>query len=179
MAIGERDWAFVTEADRAELLREGVVVVQDDVDRKRRRVDVTAYVEEWALEAVGRRYGPDVEISYLGQMPRVIKPLRCVAYMEREPGRLQVRFVIGMEQHVDEIVFAEDDGAVVIYGTVCTPANWDVGERYEGPWHIYLDRPLGDREVIDGVTGKVVPYRNVWAEIEEEYGSAHSDAEVG
>lgn len=170
MTTSEREWAFVTESDRAAILREGVVIVDDGIERNRRWVGATAYNEEWIYEVIGRHFGPDVDPEIYGDMPRQIKPLRCVGYMEREPGRLQVRFVIGSEQHVDEIVFAEDDDAVVVYGTVCSPANLEVGERYEGPWHIYLERPLGDRRVIDGVTGKDVPYRNVWAEIEEQTG---------
>ena len=36
----------------------------------------------------------------------------------------------------------------------------------EGPVHVYLESPLDGRPVIDGVTGKCVPYRNVSAEIE-------------
>jgi hypothetical protein len=178
MADDEKKWTFVTEDDRAALLRQGVVIVADGIERKRRWVGATAYNEQWICEVVGRHFGPDVDPEIYGDMPRQIKPLRCVGHMEREPGRLQVRFVIGMEQHVDEIVFAEDDEAVVIYGTVCTPATHEVGERYEGPWHIYLDRPLGDRRVIDGVTGEDVPYRNVWAEIEDEYGLG-GDAAAG
>jgi len=30
---------------------------------------------------------------------------------------------------------------------------------------VYLDRPLGDRVVIDGVTGSPVPYKNIYAEL--------------
>jgi hypothetical protein len=37
------------------------------------------------------------------------------------------------------------------------------GPRYEAPVHVSLDRPLGDRAVIDGVTGEAVPYKNVYA----------------
>lgn len=169
MTTSEREWNFVTEEDRAAVLREGVVIVTDGIERGRRWVGATAYNEEWIYEVIGRRFGPDVDPEIYGDMPRQIRPLRCVGHIEREPGRLQVRFVIGTEQHVDEIVFAEDDEAVVIYGTVCAPATHELGERYEGPWHVYLDRPLGNRRVIDGVTGQDVAYRNVWAEIEEAY----------
>ena len=38
----------------------------------------------------------------------------------------------------------------------------------EIPYHVYLDAPLGDRTVIDGMTGAAVPYKNVWAEISRE-----------
>ena len=38
----------------------------------------------------------------------------------------------------------------------------------EGPFHVYLDAPLGDRKVIDGSTGDAVPYKSIWAEIEAE-----------
>jgi hypothetical protein len=33
---------------------------------------------------------------------------------------------------------------------------------------IYLERPLGDRVVVDGYCGSVVPYRNVYLERDRE-----------
>jgi hypothetical protein len=34
---------------------------------------------------------------------------------------------------------------------------------------VYLDQPLADRVVIDGVTGSPVPYRNIYAELRDEW----------
>lgn len=124
---------------------------------------MTGIGAERVREAVARRLGHEVEVEILGELPRCIRPRSCVGYLEREPGRLQLRFVLSGEEHVDEILVAEDDEAVVVLATVCTPVGGDGGERWEGPWHVYLDRPLGNREVIDGRNGSAVPYRNVYA----------------
>ena len=85
--------------------------------------------------------------------------------MEREERRLQLRFVLHGDEHVDDIVIAEDDACVVVYGIVCTTVAGTARDAYEGPWHVYLDRPLGDRMVIDGVTGSPVRFKNVFAEL--------------
>ena len=86
--------------------------------------------------------------------------------MEREAGRLQVRFELRGKEHVEDIVVAEEEGAVVVFGTVCTALEGAEGDRCEVPCHVYLKEPLGDRTVIDGTTGEVVPYKNVYAEME-------------
>jgi hypothetical protein len=39
-------------------------------------------------------------------LPRCIWTRRYVGYMENEPGRLQLRFVLSGDEHVDEIVVA-------------------------------------------------------------------------
>jgi hypothetical protein len=44
------------------------------------------------------------------------------------------------------------------------------GEVIEGPWHVYLERPLTGRAVVDALSGREVPYRNVLAELAEEFG---------
>jgi hypothetical protein len=85
--------------------------------------------------------------------------------MAREEGRLQLRFVLRDDEHLDDIVVAEDDECVVVYGIVCASVAGSGGDAYEGPWHVHLDRPLGDRGVIDGVTGSPVPYKNVFADL--------------
>jgi hypothetical protein len=152
---------LVNAADRAALLREGIVLLEESSSRGCRRIGVTGAGTERVCEAVARRLGHEVEVEVLGELPRCIRPRRCVGYMEREPGRLQLRFVLSADEHVDEILVAEDDESVVVYATVCTPTGGDSGERWEGPWHVYLDRPLGDRVVIDGRDGSSVRYRNV------------------
>ena len=40
----------------------------------------------------------------------------------------------------------------------------------EGPFHLYLEEPLGERKVIEALSGRALPYRNVLAEVAEEYG---------
>jgi hypothetical protein len=158
----------VTAADRVALLRDGVAVLETDHAPGSLRVGVVGVGEERVREAVAQRLGDAVEVDVLGPVPRRIWPRRCVGYMEREPGRLQVRYVVRGDEHVDDILVAEDDSAVVVFATVCTSVAGEEGELMEGPWHVYLDQPLGDRTVIDGTCGRVVPYKNVWAEIEAE-----------
>ena len=94
-----------------------------------------------------------------------------VAYREREPGRLQLRFALDAEEHMHEIVVDEDDDDVVeVFATVCGPVSGPSGEVIEGPWHVYLERPLAGRSVVDALSGREVPYRNVLAELAEEFG---------
>ena len=54
---------------------------------------------------------------------------------------------------MDEIHVAEDDDIVAVLVTVCTSVAGALGERCDVPHHIHLERPLGARKVIDGVTG--------------------------
>jgi hypothetical protein len=153
---------LVDGAARAALLRQGIVVLEEDSSRGCRRVGVTGVGTERVCEAVSHRLGHGVEVEVLGELPRRIRPRRCVGYLEREPGRLQLRFVLSADEHMDEILVAEDEEGVIVLATVCTPAGGDPGERWEGPWHVYLDRPLEDRAVIDGCNGSAVPYQNVY-----------------
>jgi hypothetical protein len=66
-------------------------------------------------------------------MPRELRPRCCVGYMEREAGRLQLRFVLRGDEHVDDIVVAEDDESVVVVATVCTSVSGEAGQEWEGP----------------------------------------------
>jgi hypothetical protein len=59
---------------------------------------------------------------------------------------------------------------VVVAAMVCTPAAAESGNDIECPYHVYLDRPLGDRIVIDGFDGEPVPYKNVYVELKARYG---------
>lgn len=96
--------------------------------------------------------------------------------MEREPGRLQLRLVLYPGEHVCEIEIEEGEEAVVGFATVCGPVDAEEGPLAEVPCHVYLELPLGERAVRDGNFGHVVPYRNIYAELEAEFGRA-ADAE--
>ncbi len=159
----------VTAADRAALLQEGIVVLETEGTGGSLRLGVAGVDEERVRETVAHRFGDDAEVDWLGELPRRLQPLRCLGHMEREPGRLQLRFALCGDEHmVDEIAIAEDDSTVVVFATVCTSVAAETGEWWEGPWHVYLEQPLGDRTVIDGTRGRPVPYKNVWAELEAE-----------
>jgi hypothetical protein len=64
---------------------------------------------------------------------RQLIPRASVAYREREPGRLQLRFVLDADEHMHEIVVEEDDDVVEVFATVCGPVSGPSGEVIEGP----------------------------------------------
>ena len=92
---------------------------------------------------------------------RRLAPRSSVGQCEREPGRLQLRFV-------HDIIVVEEDNTVVVSAVVCTPTTGVWREQFEGPFHVYLDEPLGERRVIDALTGREVPFKDIWAEIAAE-----------
>jgi hypothetical protein len=148
------------------LLAHRIVVLEDEIDGGQRTIIVAGAPEELVDEIVRQELGDDVVVEVWSPLPRRLLPLRCVGHMEREPGRLQLRFVLRGDQHVDDIIVAEDDARVVVFATVCTPVLGRHDEpAYEGPWHVYLDTPLGYRTVIDGSSGAEVPYKNVYDEL--------------
>ena len=148
--------------DRAALLLEGIVVLAAEEAEGRTHVEVSGAGEERVRAAVAARLGGDVEVSVLAELPRTLEPRRCVGHMEREPGRLQLRYVLWGDEHMDDIVVAEDEERVVVLASVCTAAAGEVRDGCECPFHVYLGRPLGDRQVYDGLTGDPVPFKNVY-----------------
>lgn len=150
---------------RAALLRHGVVTLESELEGARPRIAVTGAGHERVQKLVAQQLGSEVEVEVWGELPRELRPLRCVGYMEREPGRLQLRFVLRGDEHVDDIVVAEDDAHVVVFATVCTAVVGEAGRAWEGPWHVYLDRPLGGRTVVDGSSGESVSYVNAYDRI--------------
>jgi hypothetical protein len=161
----EITWSFVTPADRAALMRKGVVVLGDGRSRQGRWVFVTGPDRDRARADARQQFGPKVTIDVVGAVPRHLVPRACDGHMEREPGRLQLRYATTVSEHIDDVLVVEDEEAVVVFATVCTPVVNRERHLMEGPFHVYLDRPLGGRIVIDGVTGREVPYKNVWDEM--------------
>ena len=106
---------------------------------------------------------------------RRLAPRSCVGHCEREPGRLQLRFVIDVDEHMHDIVVVEGDDTVVVSAVVCTPTTGVWREQFERPFHVYLDESLGERRVIDALTGQEVPYKDVWAEIAAEEAATNGD----
>ncbi len=101
---------------------------------------------------------------------RRLEPRSCVAHCEREPGRLQLRFVVDVDEHMHRIDVDEDDESVVVFATVCSRVTGICTDLVEVPFHVYLEQPLGSRRVVDALGGRDVPYRNVLKEVAEEYG---------
>ena len=104
----------------------------------------------------------------LDPTPRRLAPRSCVAYCEREPGRLQVRLVVDRDEHIDDIVVIEDDDSVVVCASICSPTTGARRDQIDAPFHVYLEEPLGERKVVDALSGRAVPYRHVLAEIAAE-----------
>jgi hypothetical protein len=157
----------ISTEDRSALLRERVVVHAIHDDEFGTRMYVTAPEDQRALDVVAERLGDEIEVNVCGDVPRNISPRRCYGQMEREPGRLQLRYALHDEEHVNEIVVAEDDERVVVFGTVCAPMDLEVEDTVGHPYHVYLKQPLGERTVIDAVSELPVPYFNVYDGIEE------------
>ena len=140
---------------RVTLLREGVVITS----RNACRAAVAGLGTTRVLEITRRALGPSVEVDVVGVTARQIWPRPCLAYREREPGRLQLRIEITGREHVDEIVVAEDADTVVVYATICTAVAGEQGETGDVPHHVWLEEPLGDRIVFDGTTGERLQLR--------------------
>lgn len=157
---------WITTADRIALMRSGIVVVDSEMDGGRRRLTITGLPHDAMERAASIVAGDDVDIDLIGDTPRFISPIRCLGHMEREPGRLQLRYAVGPEQHIDEILVLEDEASVVVYATACYPTTFELGELCDCPHHVYLDAPLAGRAVFDGAYGCDVPFRNVYADLE-------------
>jgi hypothetical protein len=164
--------SLVGAGDRVALLRHGIVVVGAEVAAGRLQLAVTGADPARVHDIIDRELGAAVAVEVLGDTPRQIEPRQLRGHMEREAGRLQVRLQLCGDEHVDEIVVAEDDRSVVVFATVCAAVAGDEGDTCEVPHHLYLKAPLGDRTVIDGSTGDAVPYKNIWKEIERRRGLA-------
>jgi hypothetical protein len=164
------DIEIISERDRTALLRQGIQVLAVRADETEVQVYVAGGDEDWARSMVIAQLGPTVDVRVCGAGPRELRPRRSVGHMEREAGRLQLRYVLVGDEHVDDIVVAEEDHSVVVSATICTPVAEAFGREVECPYHVYLDRPLGDRTVLDALDGEPVPYKNVYLDLKERYG---------
>jgi hypothetical protein len=149
--------------DSVVLLKEGIAVLSVEEHEGRVQVGAAGRDEERVRRRVSERLG-DVDVWVVGDVSRQLRPRAASTYMELKPGVLQLRYAIQGDQHVDEIISAEDDETVVVCGCVCMSAVGDEGEPIEYPAYVLLERELGDRVVLDGVSGEPLPYRNLYEE---------------
>ena len=117
-------------------------------------------------DAVRERFGEETQVEVLDSYPRQLYVHRCAGHMEREAGRLQLRWVLWPGQVLADIVVVEDDECVVVLGLISQPPVIDGGEPYDVPTHVYLEQPLGERKVYDACGGDEIRYVNVYAEME-------------
>jgi hypothetical protein len=155
--------------DSVVLLKEGIAVLSVQEHEGRVQVGAAGRDEERVRRRVVEQLG-DVDVWVVGDLSRQLRPRAAATYMELRPGVLQLRYVIQGDQHVDEIVSAEDDETVVVCGCVCMSAAGDEGEPSDYPAYVVLEQPLGDRAVVDGVSGEPLTYRDIWEGIGEPAG---------
>jgi hypothetical protein len=146
----------IATAQRTALLRHGVVVLENELEGPCPRIVVSGAGHERVRMLVAQQLGAEVEVEVWALCRASCG--RCGAsdtWGERPAGG---RFdsscaatSMSMTSHA----------AVVVFATVCTAVAGESGRAWEGPWHVYLDRPLGDRTVVDGSSGANVPYVNV------------------
>jgi hypothetical protein len=158
---------IVAAKDRAALLRQGIALVAAELKGGRLIVEVTGAPDERVRAAVAERLGSSTRITVVDDLPRRLYARPCVGHMEREEGRLQVRYVLWPDEHLGDVIVVEDEESVVVLGLICVSAVYEAGEACEHPYHVYLDQPLGDRKVYDGFSGEEVPYKNVWLRVQE------------
>ena len=125
------------------------MLFQEDTTTTASVVYLSSVRPEWADRAMAELL-PGTEFEWCGETPRELRPRAIHRCCEREPGRLQLRVVVGAEEHVDEILVAEDDDIVTVLTAVCTP----------------VAGPLGARKVIDAVRGEELEFfdlDDLWA----------------
>jgi hypothetical protein len=84
----------------------------------------------------------------------------CLGHREREPGRLQFRVALCRGEGVCDVIVEEDEETVRVRLLVCYDENVEQGEDREYincPAHMYLDKSLGGRTVIDVQVDEAVP----------------------
>lgn len=89
----------------------------------------------------------------------------CVGYREREPGRLQLRMIVHpLSEGVCEAIVVENDHEILVRVLVCyeeadedNEDNEDNDDYMNCPVHVYLEKPLNGRPVIDVDSGEALP----------------------
>jgi hypothetical protein len=149
--------------------RAGLLRTRDDCVPNRAR-DASVRLGRASVAGMNEDENPG---SPLDEGSRRLRSRGCAACCEREPGRLQLRLVVDVNELMHDIVVEENDDSVVVEATVCGPVAGLRNDLVGAPFHVYLERPLRGRRVIDALSGRDVPYRNVLAELAAEYGLEH------
>jgi len=147
-------------AVKAEFLARGVVVLDEERPTKGAPApSVAASRPERAAAAVAELLGAGWELDWVGTTPREIVPRALVDYSDRGMGVLKLGIVLYAEEHIDEVLLAEDDEKIVVAAYVCSPGVALPGARQEVA-KVYAERDIGDRLVIDALTGEVLRRAN-------------------
>src|SRR5215216_330467 len=100
---------IVATKDRAALLRQGIVIVDAEVKDERLIVEVTGAPDDRVRATVAERLGPSTRVTVVDDLPRRLYARPCVGHMEREEGRLQLRYVVWPDEHLADVIVVEDD----------------------------------------------------------------------
>ena len=141
---------------RAGLLRNGVVVLDDIEHRGVRTIVASGPTADRTRTAVEDLL-PGATVDWAGPTPRRLRPARCTGFRRRAEDLLRVWVLLDHGEHVDDLIVAEDDEQVVVLAVACTPADGPHGLRHHEPFRVWLRAPLGDRTVVDGLTGEPMP----------------------
>ncbi|MDA0169823.1 hypothetical protein OJ998_12070 [Solirubrobacter taibaiensis] len=146
----------ISTEDRSAFLRERVVIHAIHNDEFGVRMYATGPGEQRTKQVIADRLGAEIEVTVCGHVPREVRPRSCSYARERDPRRLLLLYDTQGDEHVNDVIVAEDDAQVVIYGTLCAPIELAPGDESDSRYHAYLDKPLGGRMVIDAVSGRPV-----------------------
>jgi hypothetical protein len=137
---------------RARLLERKIVIL----DERDGRLLATGASAERVVETV-QRLLPDHEVEVVGPMPREHRPARCDGWRDKGENTLRVWVAHYDDEHIDEVLAAEDDDRIVVMAFVCSPAaRGESSKLVHEPARVHLTRPVGNRPVIDGLTGRVL-----------------------
>jgi hypothetical protein len=145
------------EAARAGLLARGVIVLDEERTKKGvKTLYVASMQQEWAEVAVPAALGDEWEVHWISETPRRITPRRLLDYSDRGMGGLKLGIVLHAEEHVDEVVLAEDDEKIVVAAYVCRPALPVRSGTCQDVVKVCAQRDVGGRLVIDFCTGEAL-----------------------
>ena len=145
------------EAVRAELLARGVIVLEESRGRKgEKSLLVASYRMEWAEEAVPELLGEQWEVVWIAKTPREIVPVGILSYRDRGMGGIKLFVALADEEHVDEVLLAEDEEKIVLAAYVCSPALPTGGRHRIEAIKTCAMADLAGRPVIDRFTGEVL-----------------------
>src|SRR3954454_18119953 len=105
---------IVAVKDQAALLRQGVALIDAELRDGRLIVEVTGAPEERARAVVAKRLGPGTRVNgvdrpatrvtVVDDLPRRLYARPAIGHMEREEGRLQLRYVLWPEEHMADVI---------------------------------------------------------------------------
>src|SRR5262245_3982155 len=130
----------VSAQDRTALFRRGITVVSAVREDGKLRLEVTGGDDERVIGEIRGRCGEDTQVEVRDAYPRQLCVTRCSGYMEREPKRLQLRWVVWPNETIADIVVVEDDESVVVLGLKSVSFERTEDDPYECPTHVYLDQ---------------------------------------